>query len=157
MNYIKKIFGIVAVAVFITGAVAILIFNDKGESVRGDRQSGYNTEQTVSTPNTSSGNATPAQTQSTPKKAVSSTPVSTSAPTSYSRAQVATHNSSSSCWTIVNRGVYDLTAWISGHPGGSGAILSICGKDGSEDFNEQHGGDGGPEKILAGFKIGVLQ
>lgn len=67
------------------------------------------------------------------------------------------HNSSTSCWTVVNGSVYDLTKWINNHPGGEGAILSLCGKDGSEDFNEQHGGDGGPEKILASFKIGILK
>ncbi|HBW74297.1 MAG TPA: hypothetical protein DEF59_03490 [Candidatus Magasanikbacteria bacterium] len=41
--------------------------------------------------------------------------------------QIAVHNSATSCWTAVNGNVYDLTPWISQHPGGDGAILSMCG------------------------------
>ncbi len=74
----------------------------------------------------------------------------------YTLAQVATHNDSSSCWSAINGFVYDLTSWISNHPGGEGAILSICGKDGSNAFNNQHGGQGRPENILETFKIGTL-
>jgi cytochrome b involved in lipid metabolism len=52
--------------------------------------------------------------------------------------------------------VYDLTAWISKHPGGERAILSICGKDGSAAFNDQHGGQRRPANELSGFKIGTI-
>ncbi len=79
------------------------------------------------------------------------------ATTTYSSAQVATHNSQASCWTSINGGVYDVTAWILKHPGGSRAILSLCGKDGSSAFNDQHGGERRPEAELASFKIGVLK
>lgn len=71
--------------------------------------------------------------------------------------EVRTHNGYSSCWSAVNGGVYDLTSWINEHPGGEGAILGICGADGSNDFNEQHGGSARVAKILASFKIGVLR
>jgi cytochrome b involved in lipid metabolism len=57
---------------------------------------------------------------------------------------------------VVNGGVYDLTSWIGQHPGGSKAILGICGKDGSAAFNEQHSSQRRPANELAGFKIGVL-
>jgi hypothetical protein len=56
----------------------------------------------------------------------------------------------------INGGVYDLTAWISKHPGGERAILSICGKDGSAAFNDQHGGQRRPANELSGFKIGTI-
>jgi cytochrome b involved in lipid metabolism len=52
--------------------------------------------------------------------------------------------------------VYDLTRWISDHPGGEQAILSICGKDGSSAFDNQHGGQSKPERILAGYEIAPL-
>lgn len=80
------------------------------------------------------------------------------APGTYTSAQVAAHNTSSSCWTIINGNVYDLTQWIFQHPGGEGAILSICGQDGTQAFDAQHGRprDTQPQQILASFKIGAL-
>lgn len=75
----------------------------------------------------------------------------------YSLADIAKHKDQSSCWTAINGGVYDLTDWISKHPGGERGILSICGIDGSSAFNNQHGGQGRPEQILASYKIGALK
>lgn len=75
---------------------------------------------------------------------------------SITLAQVANHASQSSCWSAIDGGVYDLTPWISEHPGGEEAILSICGIDGSAAFNDQHGGDGRASSRLAAFKIGTL-
>ncbi len=71
-------------------------------------------------------------------------------------ADIAKHADRSSCWSTINGGVYDLTAWIPKHPGGEQAILSICGIDGSARFNAQHGGASLQQKILAGFKIGTV-
>ncbi len=82
------------------------------------------------------------------------------APTSakaFTMADVKTHNSSSSCWTVVSGNVYDVTNWIARHPGGSGAIKGMCGVDASSAFNGQHGGQSRPVSELAGFKIGVLK
>ncbi len=70
--------------------------------------------------------------------------------------EVAKHNSAASCYTIVNGSVYDVTSWISKHPGGQGAIKGMCGVDASADFNGQHSGDRRPENELAGFKLGAL-
>ncbi len=74
----------------------------------------------------------------------------------YTMAVVATHDSSASCWTTINSSVYDVTTWITQHPGGQQAILGLCGKDGTAAFTGQHGGQPRPEKELASFKIGVL-
>ena len=74
----------------------------------------------------------------------------------YTLADVAAHNGAASCWTAINENVYDLTNWISRHPGGEGAILSICGKDGTNAFEGQHGENQKPQQILATFKIGTL-
>jgi cytochrome b involved in lipid metabolism len=82
------------------------------------------------------------------------TPVSTTR--SFTLAQVATYNSQTSCYSAINGVVYDLTSWISRHPGGAREILGICGKDGSSAFNGQHGGQGRPASILSGFEIGTL-
>ena len=77
-------------------------------------------------------------------------------PSGYTLVQIATHNDGTSCWSAIDGNVYDLTSWINQHPGGEGAILSICGKDGSGAFNNQHGGQSRPENILQTFKIGAL-
>ena len=75
---------------------------------------------------------------------------------SYTMAQVALHNDASSCWSVINGNVYDLTSWISQHPGGPEHILGICGADGSAAFNHQHGGQSQPTQILQSFYIGTL-
>jgi cytochrome b involved in lipid metabolism len=77
-------------------------------------------------------------------------------PAGYSLADVAAHNSASSCWTAINGKVYDVTSWIGRHPGGRAAILSLCGTDGSAAFNGQHGGQARPEAELATFYIAPL-
>lgn len=81
------------------------------------------------------------------------TPSSTSGIT---LATIAKHSGRSSCWSAVNGGVYDLTSWITNHPGGEQTILSMCGVDGSSGYNGQHGSSGKPARMLAGFKIGTL-
>jgi cytochrome b involved in lipid metabolism len=70
---------------------------------------------------------------------------------------VKTHNSPSDCWTVVNRKVYNLTTWISQHPGGSSRIIAMCGKDASQAFNAQQSGQGSPNSYLAEFQIGIVK
>lgn len=88
-----------------------------------------------------------------------STPVTTAAvkKTTYTLTEVAAHNTRSSCWTSINGKVYDVTLWIAVHPGGAPAIEALCGIDGSNDFNSQHGGQGRPARELKIFEIGALQ
>ena len=74
--------------------------------------------------------------------------------TTFSLAEVATHTDAKSCYTIINGGVYDLTAFVSKHEGGSDAILSLCGKDGTAAFTQQHKGAAKIMRVLARFKIG---
>lgn len=77
-------------------------------------------------------------------------------PSSFSFEDVAMHADTSSCWTAINGNVYDLTNWISKHPGGPDKIVAICGIDGSSAFNGQHGEAMRPNKELAEFLIGSL-
>lgn len=74
----------------------------------------------------------------------------------YTAAEVAKHNSASSCWSVVNGNVYDLTSYVSSHPGGASVIKAICGKDGTAAFTGQHGGSKTPTSVLASFKLGAL-
>lgn len=74
----------------------------------------------------------------------------------YTMADVATHNDASSCWSVIDGHVYDLTQWIPQHPGGEEAIRALCGVDGTEVFHNQHGDAPKQAQVLAGFKIGDL-
>ncbi|MEI6345614.1 MAG: cytochrome b5-like heme/steroid binding domain-containing protein [bacterium] len=77
--------------------------------------------------------------------------------TSFTFAEVAKHATAADCWTTVNGNVYNLTPFVSKHPGGVGAISQICGVDGTAAFTDQHGGQRKPEKELAGLEIGTLK
>lgn len=75
---------------------------------------------------------------------------------SYKLADIATHNSASSCYSVINGKVYDLTLWINMHPGGKNKILSICGIDGTSSFEAKHGGESKPLSALSRFHVGNL-
>ena len=96
---------------------------------------------------------TPAATQE-PAKASPTPEVTTQS--GYTMAKVKENNSAASCWTVVSGNVYDLTQWIKSHPGGSSAILSLCGTDGTASFKAQHRGSGRPESTLAGYLLAPL-
>lgn len=86
------------------------------------------------------------------------TPAPTSAPTGstggITAADVQSHASATDCWSVIDGTVYDLTQWIPQHPGGPQVIEALCGKDGTNAFTNQHGGQQQPEQILAGFEVG---
>lgn len=71
--------------------------------------------------------------------------------------EVALHNSPDDCWSAIDGKVYNLTEWISEHPGGSVIIESLCGKDGSAGFNSQHGDQERPIEELARYLVGTLK
>lgn len=71
-------------------------------------------------------------------------------------AEVAGHDDAASCWVAIEGTVYDVTTWVTRHPGGPDRILAICGTDASEDFGDQHGGDALPTEQLSQFAIGEL-
>jgi cytochrome b involved in lipid metabolism len=91
-----------------------------------------------------------------PLPAASSASSSASSAGSYSPAEVAKHDTAGDCWTTIGGSVYDLTSWVSQHPGGEAPILSICGKDGTNAFMAQHGGDARANAELSSFRIGAL-
>jgi cytochrome b involved in lipid metabolism len=48
---------------------------------------------------------------------------------SFTRQQVAEHNSEKSAWIIIDTVVYDITKFASLHPGGELLLLEYAGKD----------------------------
>jgi Cytochrome b5-like Heme/Steroid binding domain len=121
---------------------------------------------------TQSASATPTPTpsaSSTPSPAASATPIASSTPSAsptpsqsafvpgFTLAEVKKNNNAANCWAIVDDNVYNLTAWINGHPGGANAILNLCGTDATLAFKAQHENAGRPNQFLGTYKIGPLK
>lgn len=75
--------------------------------------------------------------------------------TGYSMAQIATHNTVSNCWLLMNGKVYNVTNYISSHPGGSSVINSNCGKDATQAF-AAIGHSNTAKNLLTQYLIGYL-
>jgi len=88
--------------------------------------------------------------------AVKASPAASAAAGAYTMEKVKANDSSSRCWSVISGNVYDLTKWISAHPGGSGAITSLCGTDGTAAYLGMHRNQSKPESRLAGFLLGPL-
>jgi hypothetical protein len=84
----------------------------------------------------------------------------------FTEEEVASKNSRTECWTIVNGVVYDITDYIDFHPGGD-EILLACGTDSTDlflrrrDADGQAVGSGAPhseraQQMLYEFEIGEL-
>jgi cell division septation protein DedD len=103
--------------------------------------------------------ATPTPT-ATPSPTATATPTPTPTPTAtaagYTMTQVRANNTARSCWSAIDGFVYDLTRWINSHPGGSGAILFLCGTDGTNAFKAQHENQSRPAIRLDSYRIGPL-
>lgn len=72
---------------------------------------------------------------------------------SSSPSAVIDYNTPDNCRTIINGEVYDLTDWIAQHPGGSQAIIALCGENGTESFNRMHGDSEHALERLESFKV----
>ena len=103
--------------------------------------------------------ATPTPTVAAPsptaKATLTPTPSATQA--GYTMADVKKANTRAKCWSAIDGNVYDLTAWISAHPGGASAITFLCGIDGSNAFKAQHEGQGKPSLRLSQYLLGPLK
>ncbi|TFY62149.1 hypothetical protein EVJ58_g4051 [Rhodofomes roseus] len=76
----------------------------------------------------------------------------------WSLAEVALHNTASSCWVIIHNNVYDMTEFLPDHPGGSNIILKYAGRDATAVYDPIHPPDAleknlPPEKYLGGIDI----
>lgn len=81
------------------------------------------------------------------------TPVGTAG---FTMADVTAHDSRESCWAAIDGRVYDLTEWITRHPGGAERILALCGTDATSAFTTQHQGQPEPTDQLAEMLLGTL-
>lgn len=98
-----------------------------------------------------------ATTPDTQTPAQNNTPTTTETTVAaYKTDEVASHNNPADCWAIVDGGVYNLTTWVSQHPGGEKAIIGLCGIDGTDQFAKIHGSNEKAKAALASFLIGKL-
>ena len=78
---------------------------------------------------------------------------------SVSRAELATKSTAQECWIAYEGEVYDITPWLSGHPGGAQALLRHCGT--AEQFegalNTQHGPERANRLPDVGVYVGPLE
>ncbi|KAF4727362.1 hypothetical protein FOZ62_014146, partial [Perkinsus olseni] len=70
--------------------------------------------------------------------------------------EVAKHNKKTDCWVVLHGGVYNVTDFLSEHPGGPGVILSAAGKDVTDHY-EEIGHSDFARRIAAEHKIGILE
>jgi cytochrome b involved in lipid metabolism len=70
--------------------------------------------------------------------------------------EVASHNTANDCWVVIDGSVYQLDKYMSQHPGGKAVLTSLCGKDGSKAFANQHARQALPNSELAKLYIGAF-
>jgi len=96
--------------------------------------------------------------------ALPTTPTQTAVPSAQqltlTQSEIATHNSLSNCWLIIAGKVYEVTRYLSQHPGGANVIAQYCGQDGSSAFQTK-GGRGSNHSnsaynLLANYLIGTV-
>ena len=52
--------------------------------------------------------------------------------------EVNQHNTDTDCWVVIDNKVYDITEFVSEHPGGKQILVNVSGDDVTEYFNELH-------------------
>jgi len=57
---------------------------------------------------------------------------------SVSIEDVAKHSTDKDCWVVIGDEVFDVTNFLSDHPGGKKAIMLFAGKDATEEFDMLH-------------------
>jgi cytochrome b involved in lipid metabolism len=74
--------------------------------------------------------------------------------TQYALFDVAKHNNQTSCWTVVDGKIYDITSFISSHPAGVSKILRGCGIDATNIYGRVGAHD---VSKLTDFVVGIIK
>jgi len=78
---------------------------------------------------------------------------------SLSLEEIAKHNNTSDCWLLINNNIYNVTSFLSAHPGGAGTIIPYCGKEATQAFKTKDVGQphsSSAASMLADYYIGTL-
>jgi len=73
--------------------------------------------------------------------------------------EVKKHNKANDAWVVLNGGVYDITSFISNHPGGEEILVDEAGKNITEIFfsSDVHSHSTSALETLHDFRIGTLE
>eukprot|EP00811_Abedinium_folium_P019240 NODE_28182_length_486_cov_4.125348.p3 GENE.NODE_28182_length_486_cov_4.125348~~NODE_28182_length_486_cov_4.125348.p3 ORF type:complete len:92 (-),score=26.38 NODE_28182_length_486_cov_4.125348:114-389(-) len=70
----------------------------------------------------------------------------------YTMDEVAKHRTGTDCWVVIRGRVFDVTSFMSIHPGGHRPLLLYGGRDATEEFEMLH-----DPKVLAQYSSNGLQ
>ncbi|XP_037947478.1 cytochrome b5 [Teleopsis dalmanni] len=73
----------------------------------------------------------------------------------YTRKQIAEHNTNKDTWIVIHNNVYDVTSFLNEHPGGEEVLIEQGGKDATENF-EDVGHSSDAREMMKKYKIGEL-
>eukprot|EP01097_Dermamoeba_algensis_P009207 TRINITY_DN640_c0_g1_i3.p1 TRINITY_DN640_c0_g1~~TRINITY_DN640_c0_g1_i3.p1 ORF type:complete len:231 (-),score=33.17 TRINITY_DN640_c0_g1_i3:586-1278(-) len=78
---------------------------------------------------------------------------------SYTWEEINRHTSSSSCWIVINGEVYDVTNFLSSHPGGDSIVLDYAGKEDCANafFHDVHEHSESAVSLLNDYFIGFVE
>jgi hypothetical protein len=74
-------------------------------------------------------------------------------------AEISKHSSVNDCWLLINNKIYNVSSYLSVHPGGVGTISSYCGKEASQAFATKDIGrphSGYASQLLNNYYLGDL-
>ncbi|KAK9234046.1 cytochrome b5 [Lipomyces kononenkoae] len=74
----------------------------------------------------------------------------------FTVSDVSLHNSKSSLFVVIHDGVYDVTEFVTQHPGGEDVLLESAGTDVTEQF-EDIGHSEEARAILKSLQLGIVQ
>ncbi|KAF8559210.1 hypothetical protein OG21DRAFT_1594664 [Imleria badia] len=74
----------------------------------------------------------------------------------YDLAQIAQHNTTTSCWVIIRNKVYDVTDFLFDHPGGPHVIMEFGGRDATAAYVPIHPSDALDKNIAPEKHLGDL-
>ncbi len=90
---------------------------------------------TATTQPTATPTPTPAPTQApTPTPTPTPTPVPTQPPDPQ-LVRVASHNTQNDCWMVIDHKIYNVSDYMTLHPGGKDPLVKYCGKDGTSGYH----------------------
>jgi cytochrome b involved in lipid metabolism len=70
-------------------------------------------------------------------------------------AELANHSTEEDCWVLLNGVVYDITPFLSEHPGGPNVVTNLAGDDITEAFNDQ-GHSENAKEIAKKYEVGLI-
>jgi len=149
---IKKNLPILVIVILAIAAIAYFL---SGMGAKNENNTIINKTSTLNTTNSKAISSNSAI-SSTTNTTTSNTPVELKV---FDKAEISAHADISSCWVTFKGEVFDVTPYISMHPGGE-AILEACSHD-LDEHNHNH--PGGPfdspqvQAQLKPLKIGVLK